>query len=383
MNDRKRIPTNQFIARHPIINWAAGLVFLTIFGFAAVLGVNIITPKTSFISDIVADSEALLYLYRYGLVFVFFLFVMLMIAWVYFSKTTKATVFGLLGIALTGLLIHVLTHNHLQGSALFYIGLPLLLAYVFKNVGSAKTATGGILQGITLVMLLSGPFLQEGFICVVMAAPLFYIIGGIIGLITDNLRKKSISKLQASPILMLVAVMSLEGSHPNLSFNRDHTVRVEQVIVASAEAVAHQLEQPLVLGNDVPTYLKLFPFPTVTKHTGTQLGAETTLHFVYYKHFYFSPKIGDLTYQVSARGDNVIESQVIKDDSYVDTYMDWKTSKVSWQALDAEHTKVIWEISYRRKLDPAWYFGTLEYFTTSLMANALIKYAATPESARG
>jgi peptide subunit release factor RF-3 len=63
----------------------------------------------------------------------------------------------------------------------------------------------------------------------------------------------------------------------------------------------------------------------------------------------------------------------------VNTYLNWKRSKVSWQAIDANHTKVTWEIDYERKLDPAWYFGTLEHFTVYLMAHALVDYAATPQ----
>lgn len=380
--DNKNIKeTNQFIARYPSTNWVSGLVLFIIFGFTAIVAMQVLTTN-SFFKQWFSDYGETRKLIQTVIATTFLIVTLLMIAFVYFSKTTKATILGLLGIAITGLLIHVLMHGGLEGSSLFYIGLPMLLAYVFKSSGSAKTATGGILQGTSIVMLLSGPILQEGFICVVMAAPLFYIIGGIIGLIIDYSRKKSLSKLQASPLLLLVAVMSLEGTHPDLSFNRDHTVRVEQIIDANASEVAKQLEQPLVLGREVPAFLKIFPFPTVKQHTGTQIGDQTTLHFVYYKHFYFSPKIGDLTYEVTKRGDNFIESKVIHDDSYVDTYMDWKTSNVSWEAIDAKHTKVVWEITYHRKLDPAWYFGTLEYFTTSLMAEALIKYAATPEFAR-
>lgn len=314
---------------------------------------------------------------------VFFVFSVLMAFVVYFSNTTRVTVLGLLGIALVGFAIHALTHKQLEGSALLYIGIPLLLAYIFKNVGTAKSATGSILQGMSIVMLLSGPVLQEGFICIVMAAPLFYIVGGIAGVIIDSTRKKKLTKLQASPLLLVIGLMSLEGVHPAMSFNRDHTVRVERIVEATPEAIQKQLSAPLVLGNDVPTYLKLFPFPTVKQQGGIEVGSRTTLNFVYYKHFYFSPKIGDLTYEVTHRDEYSIESTVIHDDSYVDTYMDWKTSKVSWLPVTSSKTKVVWEISYQRKLDPAWYFGTLEYFTTVLMAEALIKYAATPDGARG
>jgi len=299
-----------------------------------------------------------------------------------FKPSKRMVIAGLIGLAITGVVIHLLTHKNFQGSSLLYIGLPLLLSYVFIRAEPTKSATGAIMKGMTIVMLLSGPLLQEGFICIIMAAPLFYIVGGIVGWILDASRKNKQSKLQASPLILVIALFSLEGTHPSLTFERNKTVRVEQIVAASAEAVEKQLQQPVALGNDVPTFLKIFPFPTSTGFNGTKLGDENTLHFVYLKHVYFSPKIGDLRYKVTARTDHSIESSVTSDDSYVNTYLNWKRSKVSWVAIDDTHTKVVWEIDYERKLDPAWYFGTLQNYTVKLMANALIKYAATPAQAR-
>ena len=296
-----------------------------------------------------------------------------------YGLSQNIIIIGLIGVGITGIVIHLLTHAKLHESALFYIGLPLLLAYVFISSKPSNSATGAILKGTSVVLLLSGPLLQEGFICIIMAAPLFYIIGGITGWIIDSSRKKKANKLHAFPMLFLVGLMSLEGTHPSLTFERNHTVRVEKVVSASANSVEQQLNQPLVLGSDVPAFLKIFPFPSAGEHNGTQLGDKNTLHFVYYKHFYFSPKIGDLSYKIIGRGDNYIESAIVSDDSYVNTYLNWKRSKVSWQAIDANHTKVTWEIDYERKLDPAWYFGTLEHFTVYLMAHALVDYAATPQ----
>ena len=300
--------------------------------------------------------------------------------YVRFKQST--VIIALVAVAAVGMIIHVLTHNGLEGSAILYVGIPLILAYAFINTNRSKSATGRILKGITIFLLMTGPFLQEGFICIIMAAPLFYIIGGIVGLITDHVRNKKKNKLYASPLIIVLALFSFEGTHPNLTFERNHTVRVEQIIEASTDAVEQQLQQPLSLGNDVPTFLKIFPFPTSSAFNGTQLGDENTLNFVYYKHFYFNAVVGDLTYKVTDRSDNHIESTVVSDDSYVSTYLNWKKNTVSWQAVDAKHTKVVWEIDYERKLDPAWYFGTLQHYAVSLLANSLVKYAATPEGSR-
>ncbi|PWQ97782.1 hypothetical protein [Leucothrix arctica] len=129
----------------------------------------------------------------------------------------STVIIALIGVAIAGIIIDVLSFNGLQGTAILYIGLPLILCFCFLNTAPSKTSTGAILKGLTIFLLLTAPFLQEGFICIIMAAPLFYIIGGIVG----------------------------------LTFEHDHTVCVE-----------HQLQQPLVLGSDVSTFLQIFPFPT-------------------------------------------------------------------------------------------------------------------------
>jgi len=294
----------------------------------------------------------------------------------------KYMAYGLLGLGITGLSFHLLRYKELHGSALFYIAIPLLLAYVFINTLPSKTYTGRIIKGISIVLLMSGPILQEGFICIIMAAPLFYIIGGIVGAVLDYRKRKHSRKIHSSILITLMLIMSLEGTHPLFSFERANTVVVKKRVNASVDEVKHQINIPINLGRDVPTYLKLFPFPTSKSFTGNQVGDINTLNFIYKKHFYFNAVIGDLQYQIIKTGNNFIESRVISDQSYVNTYLNWRTSKVSWKKIDNSHTEVVWEISYERKLDPAWYFGTLEKYTVTLMANTLIKYSATPRFAR-
>ncbi len=291
-------------------------------------------------------------------------------------------VYGLIGLGITGISFHLLRYKELQSSALFYIAIPLLLAYVFINTLPSKTNTGKIIKGISIVLLLSGPILQEGFICIIMAAPLFYIVGGIVGAVLDYRERKKHTKTHSSTLLTIMLIMSLEGTHPLLTFQRENKVVVNKVVNAPVSEVIKQLEKPINIGTEVPIYLKLFPFPSNKNFTGNQEGDINTLNFIYKKHFYFNAVIGDLSYKIEKRGDNFISSRVVNDSSYVSTYLTWETSKVTWNRIDRDHTLVSWEINYKRKLDPAWYFGTLENYTVKLLAESLIKYSATPEYAR-
>ena len=161
--------------------------------------------------------------------------------------TPRRSAFALaivIAVGVASLYISFLTQQGLDTSAALYVGLPLLLAYVFIMTGKAKSATGSILKGITIALLLSAPVLREGFICILMAAPIFYIIGAVIGAATDWARRRNSGRLQSAPVVVLLILLSLEGTHESLSFDRDHSVRVEKLLAATPEAIAAQLALP-------------------------------------------------------------------------------------------------------------------------------------------
>ena len=171
--------------------------------------------------------------------------------------------------------------------------------------------------------------------------------------------------------MLILLVASLEGTHAQLTVERYNLVEVEKVIAAPAHVVAARLQQPVQLENKSLSLLSLFPFPEITHE-----GDRQRMHFVYKKHIWFTAVEGDVNVQITERGDNYIHSQVVSDDSYLKNYLDWKTSRVEWQAIDANHTKVKWSIGYDRKVDPAWYFGPLEAYTVELVADMLIDNTA-------
>ena len=100
--------------------------------------------------------------------------------------------------------------------------------------------------------------------------------------------------------------------------------------------------------------------------------------FVAYKHIWWTKVEGDLAFKISESTPDRIKFIVTKDTSYVSHYLQWHTSEVFLQALDAEHTKVIWKHEYTRLLDPAWYFGPLQYYAVKLTTEQLIDRVATP-----
>ena len=55
-----------------------------------------------------------------------------------------------------------------------------------------------------------------------------------------------------------------------------------------------------------------------------------------------------------------VRFETISDSSKLLQWVCWRSSEVTYTAVDATHTKVTWRISFDRQLDPYWYFGPLE-----------------------
>src|SRR5438477_13012889 len=86
-----------------------------------------------------------------------------------------------MGIALAGVVYRLVVSQHLEQTALLFIGIPAILAVVVASIPRAKSVIGSIMKAITIALLLFGPFLGDGFICILMAAPLFCLVGDVVG----------------------------------------------------------------------------------------------------------------------------------------------------------------------------------------------------------
>src|SRR5262245_49298785 len=128
-------------------------------------------------------------------------------------------VFLTLAIAFACVMYRVVAARKLEQTALLFIGIPTVLAVLVAMTPKAKTATGGILKATTIALLLSAPLLGEGFICILMASPIFYLVAVIVGRLVDAGRARNQTTLSMLVLLGMLP-MSLEGTHARLSFNR-------------------------------------------------------------------------------------------------------------------------------------------------------------------
>jgi hypothetical protein len=271
----------------------------------------------------------------------------------------------------------------LQQTAALFIGVPALLAIVVVFAVTPRTATGVACKAVTVGLLISLLFLGEGVLCVLMSAPLFYLVAVAIGTSIDRARDRANNELSvraAAPVVVIIA-MSLEGVHSATSLNRDESVTVTRVVAAPADIVARALFERPRFERVLPRLLQAgFPRPISTWQTHTGLGSQLIIAFRggEMRLDGLEPRTGDLTLECVESKPGLARWDAKGDDSHMTHYLAWRGATVRWTAVSAIETRVEWTLHYRRSLDPAWYFGPMERFAVRLAASYLIDSVATP-----
>ena len=272
-------------------------------------------------------------------------------------------------------LYRYLMHMQYGRSAAMFIGIPAILAIVLALAPKAKTVTGGIIKGITIALLVIAPLLGEGYLCILMAAPLFYAVGLLVGVPVDLALKRNRNKQTLSCVALLLLPMSLEGVFPQLTFHRMQTVQVTRVVNAPALRVEEVLAKSPRVDARLPGFLSIgFPRPLETVGSGLNPGAERSI--------FFSGAEGDppgwLVMRVAEHRPGYVRFETETDGSKLTQWIRWDSSEVSWTPVDAHHTRVMWQVNFERKLDPAWYFTLWERMAVREAAGYLIDANATP-----
>jgi hypothetical protein len=258
-------------------------------------------------------------------------------------------------LAVFGALYRALVVGHLEQTAALFIGLPAALAVMLAATSPAKTVTGTLVKGTTLSMLLAGTVLGEGLICVLMAAPLFYLVAISVGLVIDWARSPR-SKALGLAILIPLCLEGVAGELP-----RQETVSVERVLEATPAQVKDRLARtPRFDPAARPWFLSLgFPAPGDARGDGLSVGRSRTIRFA------GSEGEGVLQLQVEAYGPGLLRMRVARDTTPMAHWLELQTSEIRWSDAGAGRTRVRWTARYRRLLDPAWYFAPLQRFAVA------------------
>ena len=269
----------------------------------------------------------------------------------------------------------------IEGASLF-IGLPTILSVALALSPKTKTPVGAAIKGMTIFMLMSVVFLGAGGICVLMAAPLFYATAIAVAAAIKADRNRNASRpLCTGVAVSLLALMSLEGATQVTSLNRIEQATISKIVHASAQAVERRLAETPRFEADPPLFFKLgFPRPISASGSGLQVGDRRSV-FLEDATFYAQDERridGEVVFEIVARGPGRVRFELLRDESHVARWLGWRSSEVSWQALDEDRTVVTWTLAFERRLDPWWYFGPLQRYAVGLAAESLVDNLAAP-----
>jgi hypothetical protein len=256
-------------------------------------------------------------------------------------------------------------------SALLFVGLPVLLALALV-VLHGRTTHGRVFQLTTVLLLLSAVALHEGAICVILAAPLVYgTAHGVTALVRLFARSSRPYALLPIPLLLLSAV---EGTSDDLRLHPAQTVTVTRVVAATPQEVLHRLSRgprPTEV-RSLPLRALAVPMPQHVAGGGLAPGDRWVFHYAGTSH----GSGGETVTRVRAAAADRVEFEVVSDTSITSRWMVWEGGSVRWRAAGARGTEVTVTLTYRRRLDPSWYFGPLQQGLTHEGAGHLLDMLA-------
>jgi hypothetical protein len=302
-----------------------------------------------------------------------------------FSTAQKRLVGLILVLAVVNVAYRLVYATGLAHSAALYVGVPTVLAIGLALLPRTKSATGMLLKGSTLAVLIACVVLPEGFLCLLFALPLVLVIAGAVGEILDWSRRKDRPEGQTLMVVALpLLLMSLEGVAGTPFDSHDHASAGITVDVPAADVEA-ALASPPRFETDLPAFLSLgFNRPVAATGSGLAVGDERTIDFAGGTHDDHPLRLFGLTGERSVDHHSqmhlaVVESgpgrvvfAVVHDMTMLSRWADLERAVVTWTAVDDDTTRVSWRLEYERLIYPTAYFAPLQRFGMSQAAGYLL-----------
>ncbi len=256
-------------------------------------------------------------------------------------------------------------HSH---SGLMFVGLPAILSVllILSNSNSASTS-GQVFKGVTLFLLMMGILAWEGLICILMAAPIFYLLAFTVQWIVSLI--KNISRMYSFAGVLIV-FLALEGTHQSLELDRKNRVEIVRVFEMGESELLDQLSNAPDFSLSVPAFFRMgFPTPLACQAEGSFQEDDA----VRYRVRFTGPKDFENELHVHATrvAHNEIEFDFVEDSTKIGSWMTWEKAFLEW-VVEEETVIVTWSVVFQRNLDPYWYFSPIQNYAVGLASNYLL-----------
>jgi hypothetical protein len=288
-------------------------------------------------------------------------------------------------ICAASLLIRGLLDSRFGSGTMLYIAIPYGLSIALFGLTqqsgkeSAKMRFWNHIRLSTIIFLASSAILFEGFLCVLMFMPIYYLfvtLAFLAALLAEKRAKKphSISDVfRSHAITGVVLVLLSEGLLPITTVARSEQVVFSAYTSQTISQLKSNMAKPIQFSEKRHWFLKLFPLPDEVQAGSLAEGDVHRLHYTYRKWFFTNFHKGEMKLLISEVSERRIRTKLIKDDSYLSHYMKIDGTEINLTPLQSGGTKVALTVSYQRRLDPAWYFGPMQALATKQSAKYFLE----------
>ena len=282
----------------------------------------------------------------------------------------------LLLIGIGSVAVHLLVRHELDSSALLYVGLPYLGALAIVVVRPPKSrdrwwhAYRDFALTSLIVLLASSVVLFEGFVCVLMFLPIYFLVVSLafLGAWLSNWIQGNGGRTLGVLLPVVVLSSSFEGSTEALSRERMAQAEASRIVELPPEQIMGNLLLPIELDTDRNWLLTIFPMPYRVDAESLETGAIHRMHTRYHRWFVTNTHEGEVHLEIVDFEPERLRTRVVHDTSFFATYLTQLGSELTLTRMGPTTTQIRLSLQYRRNLDPAWYFQPLQQFAMREMA---------------
>lgn len=278
------------------------------------------------------------------------------------------------------LTLRLLLDSSFGTGTLVYLAVPFILSVALwqftpSPVGeSVGTRYWAHMRAATIVFLATSAFLFEGFICILMFMPIYYIAASLGFAVRLGFEKRDDTDVFRVAVLPVVAVLLVsEGLVPATTMPREQTSTFIADSPLSVAELKANMAQPIDFEGERHWFLEIFPLPDQIAAGSLAEGDVHQMHFTYRRWLVTNVQRGQMHVRIDHVGERDIATSITRNDSYLASYLKIHGTRINFTPLADGGTRIKLSVLSRRTLDPSWYFGPMQSLATRQSARFFIE----------
>ena len=230
----------------------------------------------------------------------------------------------LLVIGVSTLALRALLDSNFATSTLVYVAIPFVISIALAFLTKHSEQSSWMMRYLnhmriaTIVFLATSAFLFEGFICVAMFMPIYYVfvtVGFAFAALIYGKGEDPTDTFKAYSLPVLVLIMTSEGLVPATTMDRVGTATFVSESPLSAAQLQANMARPITFDSERHWCLRLFPLPDQIAAGTLKQGDVHKLHFTYNRWFFTNTHTGEMHIKIAKVSDDHIRTEKTRNQS--------------------------------------------------------------------